>query len=79
MYSINIPQQEEQELGLVHALYLELVEPKQFEVQEEEAKEEHVDPEPGMQLEDVEVDWDTGKKLDSVRMRNTQVYYINIP
>ena len=61
MYSINIPQQEEQELGLVHALYLELVEPKQFEVQEEEAKEEHVDPEPGMQLEDVEVDWDTGK------------------
>ena len=53
--------------------------PKQFEVQQEEAKEEHVDPEPGRQLEDVEVDWDTGKKLDSVRMRNTQVYYINIP
>ena len=30
-------------------------------LEEEEAKEEHFDPEPGRQLEDVEVDWDTGK------------------
>ena len=84
MYYINILWQQEQVHGLDHhhdlgqALYLELVEPKGVQVQEEEAKEGHVDPELGRQLEDVQVDWDTGrkKKLDSVK--NTQIYYINI-
>jgi len=45
----------------------------------EGAKEVHVDPELGRQLEDVQVDWDTGgggKSLDCVK--NTQVQYINI-
>ena len=44
----------------------EQVEPKGCQVQEveglleEEAKEDHVDPEPDRQLGDVQVDWDTG-------------------
>ena len=46
MYSINIPWQEQEAEGLL----------------EEEAKEGHVDPELGRQLEDVQVDWDTGEK-----------------
>ena len=45
----------------------------------EEAKEGHVDPELGRQLEDVEVDWDTGGKKILDYVRNTQVHYINIP
>jgi hypothetical protein len=47
----------------------EHIEPKGFQVLEEEAedvleeeKEGHVDAEPGSQLEDVQADWDTGKK-----------------
>ena len=43
------------------------VEPKGFQVQGEvaegvleEAKEVHVGPDPGRQLEDVQADWDTG-------------------
>jgi len=68
VYYINIPWQQEQELGLDHdhglghALYLELVELKGFQVQEEE-KEGHVDPVLGRQLEDVQVDWDTGENI----------------
>ena len=62
----------------------EQVEPKAFQIQEdaegalEEAKEGHVDQEPDMQLEDLQVDWDTeGKKiLDSIK--NIPMYYINI-
>ena len=59
------------QVGLVlEVQVLEQVEPKGFQVQEEEAKgvveeevkEEDVDPEPGRQLEDVQVDWDTGRK-----------------
>jgi hypothetical protein len=45
----------------------EQVEPMGFQVQEEakgvleeEGKEGHVDAEPDSQLEDVQVDWDTG-------------------
>ena len=41
-------------------------------LEEEEAKEEHFDPEPGRQLEDVQADWDTEKKRKkSDSMRNT--------
>jgi len=69
-------------MGLVLEDQVEL---QGFQVQEEQVEghlqEEanHVDPEPGRQLEDVQVDWDTlvEEILDS--MRNTQVYYINIP
>ena len=47
------------------------VEPKGFQVQEGQAdwvlegegEEEHFDSEPGKQLEDVEVDWDTKGKI----------------
>jgi hypothetical protein len=46
MYYINIPWQQEAE-GLL---------------EEQEAKDGHVDPELGRQLEDVQVDWDTGGK-----------------
>jgi hypothetical protein len=58
------------------------VEPKGFQVQEEqvdqvlEEEANQVDPEPGRQLEDGQVNWDTleEKKLDF--MRNTQMYHI---
>ena len=46
MYYINIPWKEQEAKGLL----------------EEEEKEGHVDPALGRQLEDVQVDWDTGEK-----------------
>ena len=58
------------QVGLVlEVQVLEQIEPKGFQVQEEakgvveeEVKEGHVDPEPGRQLEDVQVDWETRRK-----------------
>ena len=48
----------------------EQVEPKAFQEQEqaegalqEEGKEEHVDPEAGRQLEDLQVNWDTAENI----------------
>ena len=65
----------------------EQVEPKGFQVQEgqecgvleEERKEGDVDPNPDRQLEDLQVNWETGEKKKINSVRNTQRYYINIP
>jgi hypothetical protein len=57
----------------------EQVELKVFQVQEEQAEGllEGVDPEPGRQLEDVEVDWDTGEnKIRFCAKHPSTLYYI---
>ena len=64
----------ERELVQVGLVVNEQVELKGFQaleeaegvLEEEEAKEQHFDPEPGRQLEDVEVDWDTGRKKKKI-------------
>ena len=65
-------------MGLVAEEQVEL---KVFQVQGEQAEGllEEVDPEPGRQLEDVQVDWDTGRKEYINPVRKAQMYSINIP
>ena len=77
----------ERELVQMELVLEEQVEPKGFQVQEgqecgvleEERKEGDVDPNPDRQLEDLQVNWETGEKKKINSVRNTQRYYINIP